>query len=384
MSNAFKALSENKEKKEKQQKKYWSEIKIPFTLQEGLSNYTKSELDGIRKSLKVKNASQLKKADLIALLHDKISNHFDIAFWDNERFKLLIHIAESGGQIPAPNLEDKQIVYFRSSGLIYTGTFEGKHILAVPDDLIQQILSLKNNLNARAIINRNTEWINLTQGILYYYGALSSTQLADMLKKHTKDHIDSADLEAVMQDASAYRNRISINDDFYSNIRVLDSKKVIQEHQRRENVAFYPFTKQQIINAGEPGFVDRNPSYQQLIDFLTQNFNMNKSEADEIAEECVIAIKNGDSANDVLAYLSNLLEFGTMEIIQALMSKIVDLMSHTRGWTLKGYTSAQLSGETNKQIQPMPTSTTKKKVKIGRNEPCPCGSGKKYKKCCGR
>ena len=21
-------------------------------------------------------------------------------------------------------------------------------------------------------------------------------------------------------------------------------------------------------------------------------------------------------------------------------------------------------------------------VKIGRNEPCPCGSGKKYKKCC--
>ncbi|MEN6337415.1 MAG: SEC-C metal-binding domain-containing protein [Phycisphaerales bacterium] len=22
--------------------------------------------------------------------------------------------------------------------------------------------------------------------------------------------------------------------------------------------------------------------------------------------------------------------------------------------------------------------------KIGRNEPCPCGSGKKYKKCCGQ
>ena len=23
-------------------------------------------------------------------------------------------------------------------------------------------------------------------------------------------------------------------------------------------------------------------------------------------------------------------------------------------------------------------------VKAGRNDPCPCGSGKKYKKCCGR
>jgi len=23
-------------------------------------------------------------------------------------------------------------------------------------------------------------------------------------------------------------------------------------------------------------------------------------------------------------------------------------------------------------------------TKVGRNEPCPCGSGKKYKKCCGK
>ena len=25
-----------------------------------------------------------------------------------------------------------------------------------------------------------------------------------------------------------------------------------------------------------------------------------------------------------------------------------------------------------------------KSTKVGRNEPCPCESGKKYKKCCGR
>jgi SEC-C motif-containing protein len=26
----------------------------------------------------------------------------------------------------------------------------------------------------------------------------------------------------------------------------------------------------------------------------------------------------------------------------------------------------------------------KEQPKVGRNDPCPCGSGKKYKKCCGR
>jgi preprotein translocase subunit SecA len=33
-----------------------------------------------------------------------------------------------------------------------------------------------------------------------------------------------------------------------------------------------------------------------------------------------------------------------------------------------------------------PAAATVKRVaaKVGRNDPCPCGSGKKYKKCCGQ
>jgi preprotein translocase subunit SecA len=30
-----------------------------------------------------------------------------------------------------------------------------------------------------------------------------------------------------------------------------------------------------------------------------------------------------------------------------------------------------------------PTPVRREGRKIGRNEPCPCGSGKKYKRCCG-
>ena len=41
---------------------------------------------------------------------------------------------------------------------------------------------------------------------------------------------------------------------------------------------------------------------------------------------------------------------------------------------------ASLLKELTDAMKPGPV----KRVKIGRNEPCPCGSGKKYKKCCGR
>ncbi|MDR2898329.1 MAG: YchJ family protein [Spirochaetaceae bacterium] len=32
----------------------------------------------------------------------------------------------------------------------------------------------------------------------------------------------------------------------------------------------------------------------------------------------------------------------------------------------------------------IPTTIVRAEKKVGRNEPCPCGSGKKYKQCCGR
>lgn len=34
--------------------------------------------------------------------------------------------------------------------------------------------------------------------------------------------------------------------------------------------------------------------------------------------------------------------------------------------------------------EPEKPKTVKKGANVGRNDPCPCGSGKKYKKCCGK
>ena len=45
-----------------------------------------------------------------------------------------------------------------------------------------------------------------------------------------------------------------------------------------------------------------------------------------------------------------------------------------------------LSEERRKELykEQKSSTTVVKGEKIGRNDPCPCGSGKKYKKCCGR
>ena len=48
---------------------------------------------------------------------------------------------------------------------------------------------------------------------------------------------------------------------------------------------------------------------------------------------------------------------------------------------------ALLDADTRKALykeQKLSTTVVNTQPKVGRNDPCPCGSGKKYKKCCGR
>ena len=42
------------------------------------------------------------------------------------------------------------------------------------------------------------------------------------------------------------------------------------------------------------------------------------------------------------------------------------------------------NNKTNEDKGKTKKATPKRVAKIGRNEPCPCGSGKKYKQCCGK
>lgn len=43
----------------------------------------------------------------------------------------------------------------------------------------------------------------------------------------------------------------------------------------------------------------------------------------------------------------------------------------------------QLPGEDEDPLPP-PVAPIESKAAPGRNDPCPCGSGKKYKQCCGK
>ncbi len=73
--------------------------------------------------------------------------------------------------------------------------------------------------------------------------------------------------------------------------------------------------------------------------------------------------------------------FGTTATDIARMSgaQVAELSALTIRIFLKGGASSRIAYE-----DPIAEALDREKPRAGRNDPCPCGSGKKYKKCCGR
>jgi hypothetical protein len=127
---------------------------------------------------------------------------------------------------------------------------------------------------------------------------------------------------------------------------------------------------------------------------MTENYEINWEMADNLVEACVYAINTGKPATSVISLLESRLEIDSLELLQSLTDLTVDLMNNTRQWTLKGYTSAEVLSAEQPWFErpPEPPAVRKKadvfsletRKKVGKNDPCPCGSGLKFKKCCGR
>lgn len=377
-----------------QEEKRWQEINFPLSLEDSLSRLTKTELSDIRSTLGVRNLSSLNKQELIAALAERIPHMLSylLQFIDEPRYAILKRMVNSGGQAHV-DLEVVQYNYFKNRGLAFTGTYQGRRVLVMPREVLDVFKGVDTPALRKAV-REHTEWIQLSQGLLYYYGFLKWTDLKELINKYIGTEFDTFELLEVLSEAKDYGHDILGDIRGFWHLEVFDVDDVIREHQSRPDVPFYPFTKAQVLRAGQPDFIDRSPAYKAFVDFLTQSYGMDSAEADDIVGAYHYDLQVGDSPTDVLNVLNEQFEIPSMEVLQAFTYHITELHNNSRQWFLKGHTPNELLPTDLNAMRQIPglKSDPKKsnvvqlstKKKVGRNDPCPCGSGKKFKKCCGR
>jgi hypothetical protein len=151
--------------------------------------------------------------------------------------------------------------------------------------------------------------------------------------------------------------------------------------------------------AGKPRYIpekEKIPKYQReeyddgghwlnVLQFMQDVFGYRKGMVDAFDE-----IRNYLTHNDGLNKMSALLEkhgfaFHDFEQSKKFLSLLVSAKNNTRTWENKGYTPEEMHTLLQKEMLSKPREVTiNRPKKPGPNEPCPCGSGRKYKHCCGR
>lgn len=87
-----------------------------------------------------------------------------------------------------------------------------------------------------------------------------------------------------MFEASLFYEEIRLDLHGFSNYRVFDPERVLEEHNQRPDVNFYPFSYEQLYKAVAADYVDKNLAFKRLSQFLANNYDIGINDADEVVE----------------------------------------------------------------------------------------------------
>ena len=347
-------------------------------------------------NLEISNLSTLNKQGLALKLAEKMADNLwtVIRTWDIARMKLIQKIAKNGGLWEKPMLELQQYHYFIERGILFPCKVDGKKVVVMPSELVL-LFNDRELLKDNSLFKRNTEWIRLTVGLLYSYGTLTYDELERLVISYSEYQMASSDMIDVIYEAAHYYDEFDIDaDGLISHEQVIDPDAIRQEWAMRPGLELYPFTKQQILKASEPEYAERNIHYTSLLRYVQSHYEIDREEAEFIIDDCVEAIKNGDSITDIIESIQDDIEMPSLKTVSDFTDLLVPLMNSTRQWVIKGYSPNELSAKraSGNALLNSPANRAaaaevidfQTRKKIGRNDPCPCGSGKKFKKCCGQ
>lgn len=387
--NALKSMQDDiRVMQDKKENSLWGEVIIPCNLNNVLNILKKDELDSIRKNLAFKNLSSLKKQELATVLSGLIPINYKNVLYslDKERYDLIKSIVINSGVLVSEGLNTAKIQTLRVYGIIFTGLYNNQKVLFMPIELTNAFNELDTTVLKKTVA-RNTEWINITQGMMYYYGTLDAWRVIKNVEKLTKSKVDISEFINVISFAIDYYRQIQFTDYGYKDKRVLDDRVLIKEHNLKPDIDYYPFSKNQLINAGKGGYINDTPEMKAFVAFLQKSYDLLESDVNKIALDLTKMINTNSETVQMVEYMQSMFEFPSLEYLQVLTSKLMELYNNTRQWALKGHTPNELFQEEKKYLKPLPSgqfNIPQSNIKVGRNESCPCGSGKKYKKCCGR
>lgn len=275
----------------------------------------------------------------------------------------------------------KLISLLAESGYLYIEDGE-RFAPFLPVEMTDCIEKAECNTNLQGQLQQNQQLINYATALVHLYGVYPVAQLTVVWNQYHEDKITDEEVVNSLKSILKWQTEYTLEEGIVYSKLFQSMEEVKTVLDRLHTIPYYMPTEKELTYYAENTIDIDSPHYLNL-----KNYFDSKPLVESVKAEAVYAIAygsvigtSGKSIDQILQQLG--VSFDSKQEASEFLAIYKELDDTTRKWDRHGFMPIEMRTEKNrhnkKSNQPIIVH------KIGRNEPCPCGSGKKYKKCHGR
>ena len=257
-------------------------------------------------------------------------------------------------------LNNKSIYELRESfdyfnkGLLFSYEDKDDIKCLVPDDVIEAIDNKENDMDEKYAKTLVAAYMGMNC-------VLRKEKLQELLKNHDFNY-DIKRLDELVKESDCY----ILNDKYYSMYEEFEGDGL--EEMLKDKDKFSKYKPADLLK-----YNNEFTFYEKLWDLVKSDISISTLNRDNYFNELRQFAKENDFTR---SNIEGVLEYYNIDLSSKLRDKMMKLYNEYKDsisiWAYNGYTVSEYN------------NMKKESKKVGRNDSCPCGSGKKYKKCCGK
>lgn len=360
-----------------------------------LPSLTKTRLAALAAVYSVSGRSKMKKEELAAAVQASIEHpeSLEVALLNSrpKEWELFTSVLDGSYQ-PNNATPFGYYYYFLDRGLLFTFFSENQLHLVIPDEVKAAFRKLDQPAFRQAL-ERSHRIYNYLMAAINLYGIIEPVKLTEIYNKQNSQA--SITEEELLQQL----NQFLLRSDQYFELRQgyiasldMEDKEFEDLQGKVQGKPYYVPEAHELLKYADQDYFEMTPQLTALREFVTKEFHLDAESAEYLVDDIQLGCSMEASLQDLIYEFERRdLSFASQKQAQQAVALIGDVYDHTRMWSNAGHTLDELRRMQNPSGSSQETPSIRGYVvkqarsnKIGRNEPCPCGSGLKYKKCCGK
>lgn len=213
---------------------------------------------------------------------------------------------------------------------------------------------------------------------IYLYGMIPLEKLTELYNSYENSSLAIAEVQKQIQEFIAEDEPYILKEGFLMDEDLEEEDLFRHLYQQQQSCSYYlPDTREEFLSYGEYECQQPNEDTGFFLEYLQKKHHKRPPKDLMLFYQLQDGIRMNASPEELMNLLLYFdCKLSSQKQMQEAENQILKLERFTRKWDYRGHTLAEIQ----KDHQPTRTNTGK----IYPNDPCPCGSGKKYKHCCGR